>query len=78
MIEETRLNTANLQQQRDQGASQSTGQVVLRERAYRDVPGLRHDTKDVLKQLQANIDHLEELGGRLGFMLSEVRSLIRR
>ncbi|MBX3022048.1 MAG: hypothetical protein KF799_10260 [Bdellovibrionales bacterium] len=42
------------------------------------LPALRHETKDVLKQLHANINYLEDLGGRLGFVLSEVRSVIRR
>lgn len=42
------------------------------------LPSLRHETKDVLKQLQANINYLEDLGGRLGFVLGEVRGLIRR
>lgn len=46
--------------------------------AYSELPGLRHETKDVLKQLQANIQMLEDLGGRLGFVMSEVRSIIRR
>ncbi len=45
---------------------------------YQEVPGLRHETKDVLKQLQTNIQLLEDLGGRLGFVMSEVRSVIKR
>lgn len=45
---------------------------------YHELPGLRHETKDVLKQLQNNIQLLEDLGGRLGFVMSEVRSVIRR
>ena len=49
-----------------------------REVSYRELPGLRHETKDVLKQLDSNIRLLEDLNGRLGFVLSEVRSLIRR
>ncbi len=55
--------------------------VRLNERAstgYQELPGLRHETKDVLKQLQNNIALLEDLGGRLGFVMSEVRSVIRR
>lgn len=43
-----------------------------------EAPALRHETKDVLKQLHANISTLEDLGGRLSFVLGEVRSLIRR
>ena len=45
---------------------------------YRDVPELRHETKDVLQQLQSNLSYLEDLGGRLEFNLREVRSLIKR
>ncbi len=49
-----------------------------RDRAYVEVPGLRHETRDVLKQLDSNILLLEDLGGRLGFVLAELRSLIRK
>lgn len=45
---------------------------------YHEVPGLRHETKDVLKQLQTNIQLIEDLSGRLGFVMSEIRTLIRR
>lgn len=47
-------------------------------RAYHEFPGLKHETKDVLKQLEGNIALLEDLGGRLSFVLAEVRSLMRR
>lgn len=46
--------------------------------AYHEIPGLRHETRDVLKQLNSNIQLLEDLGGRLGFVLAEVRGLIRK
>jgi hypothetical protein len=46
--------------------------------SYQELPGLRVETKDVLKLLQHNIQLLEDLGGRLGFVMSEVRSVIRR
>jgi hypothetical protein len=49
-----------------------------RERSYHELPGLRHETRDVLKQLDANIQLLEDLGGRLSFVLNEVRGMIRR
>jgi hypothetical protein len=48
------------------------------ERSYHELPGLRHETRDVLKQLDANISLLEDLGGRLSYVLGEVRSVIRR
>lgn len=77
-IEETNLNTTNLQTSDASTAPVVRGDSPRRERAYAELPGLRHETKDVLQQLQANINYLEDLGGRLGFTLSEVRSLIRR
>lgn len=46
--------------------------------SYQELPGLRVETKDVLKLLQQNIQLLEDLGGRLGFVMTEVRSVIRR
>ena len=58
-------------------AAEKTTRTVDRA-AYHELPGLRHETKDVLKQLQNNISLLEDLGGRLGFVMSEVRSVIRR
>ncbi len=51
---------------------------VKSERARHELPGLRHEPKDVLQQLQTNIALLEDQCGRLNFMLSEVRSVIRR
>lgn len=48
------------------------------ESVFVDVPGLRGDTKDVLQQLAANVTRLEDLTERLGFVLSEVRSVIKR
>lgn len=74
-IEESKLNQIPVQP-KDQS------QALMREpsarRATEALPALRHETKDVLKQLHANINCLEDLGGRLGFVLGEVRSLIRR
>lgn len=73
-----KLNTVNLQ-------TKSAGEILPREissrlerSAYQEFPGLRHETKDVLQQLNANVQLLEDLTGRLGFVMSEVRSLIRR
>ena len=56
--------------------------LLIREDSARrpahDLPVLRPETKDVLKQLNANLNQLEDLTGRLGFVLTEVRSLLRR
>ncbi len=51
---------------------------VPSERSYHDIPGLRHETLDVLKQLDQNLRALEDASGRLSFVLCEVRTLIRR
>jgi hypothetical protein len=45
---------------------------------YVEVPALRHETRDVLKQLDANLNLIEDLTGRLSFVLGEVRQMIRR
>lgn len=45
---------------------------------YHEIPGLRHETRDVLKQLNSNIQLLEDVGGRLSFVLAELRGLIRK
>lgn len=70
---ETELNTL----------TQANGPTKIESRpverpAFEALSGNRHETKDVLKQLHTNIQLLEDLGGRLGFVMSEIRSLIRR
>jgi hypothetical protein len=72
------LNTLNLNVHKNAIQEAQNLESGSTERAYRELRGLRHETKDVLKQLEANILLLEDLGGRLSFVLSEVRSLIRR
>lgn len=42
------------------------------------LPGLQHETKDVLKQFKSNLGQLEELTSRMGHLLTDVRSVIRR
>ncbi len=72
------MNTLNLnivKQDKSEPVPRESGRTEL---AYVELPGLRHETKDVLKQLEGNIALLEDLSGRLGFVLSEVRGLIRR
>lgn len=44
---------------------------------YREVPGFENDAHDVLQQLNANLNKLEDLYGRLHFVLVEVQSNIR-
>jgi hypothetical protein len=52
--------------------------AVAERASSRELPGLRHETKDVLQQLHANIQMIEDLNGRLSFVMGEIRSLIRR
>ena len=61
----------------NESTAREVGHAPL-ERSYTELPGLRHETRDVLKQLDANINLLEDLGGRLSFVLNEVRTMIRR
>jgi hypothetical protein len=42
------------------------------------MPGLQHETKDVLKQFKSNLVQLEALTSQMGHLLSDVRSVIRR
>lgn len=72
-----KLNTVNLQTKvlADIPARDLNNRT---ERGYQELPSLGHETRDVLKQLNANIQLLEDLGGRLSFVLAEVSSVIRR
>lgn len=45
---------------------------------YREVPGIESDRLDILEQLNANLDQLEELHGRLRFVMAEVRSILKK
>lgn len=75
-VKEKELNTLNVKTEANEAPLREAGITGIR--AYREIPGLRHETKDVLKQLEANVQSLEDLGGRLGFVLCELRGLIRR
>ncbi len=72
------LNNIHLQPQPNSDSPAREVPAAKIERAYIEVPGLRPETKDVLKQLQSNIALLEDQCGRLGFLLSEIRTVIRR
>jgi len=71
------LNTINLQPQTNSEIPLRDSSLIKSERARSDLPGFQQP-KDVLQQLQSNIALLEDQCGRLNFMLSEVRSVIRR
>lgn len=78
IVEENMVTTMNIgvnSQTKSETVNARSGE---RTSGYHELPGLRHETKDVLQQLTNNIAMLEDLGGRLGFVMSEVRSLIRR
>lgn len=74
------MNTHNQLNVKNQSANDSSTvhESARSERVYHDISGLRPDAKDVLQQLNTNLRHLEDLTGRLGFVMSEVRGLIRR
>lgn len=58
--------------------NETTTTEIGARRSYHEIPGLQHETRDVLKQLNFNVQLLEDMCGRLGFVLTEVRGLIRR
>jgi hypothetical protein len=47
-------------------------------RAYVESPALNPTAMDVLNQFRANMSTLEDLNGRLSFMMTEIRGLIRK
>lgn len=70
------MNTINLQHPNSESPVRETAPTTERSRV--EIPGFRHEPKDVLQQMQANLSLLEDQCGRLGFMLNEIRSVIRR
>lgn len=55
--------------------SETTG---LKQHAYVESGNPAHATLDVLRQFEANIATLEDLNGRLQYMMTEIRGLIRK
>ncbi|MGE4133458.1 MAG: hypothetical protein AB7F86_17585 [Bdellovibrionales bacterium] len=49
-----------------------------RERLHHEIGNLRSDTRDVLTQLRGNIARLDDMCGRLQFVMGELRSVIKR
>ena len=70
-----KLNTINQKNE----ASHREVVMTKTERSFHELPPvLRNEPKDVLQQLKTNISLLEDRCGRMNFILSEVRSVIRR
>ncbi len=46
--------------------------------AYIETPNTNPSAMDVLRQFQANISTLEDLNGRLRFIMAEIRDLVRK
>jgi hypothetical protein len=67
----------NLQQAME-AKKDAAREIPATAQSFNELPALGHETRDVLKRLNSNLNYLEDLGGRLSFTLSEVRSLIRR
>lgn len=45
---------------------------------YQEVPQNHPNRMDVIEQLRANIRQIEDLNGRLAFLLKEVQSVIKK
>jgi hypothetical protein len=72
------VNTLNIHSKTQSEKTAPEISLPAQERSYHEIPGLGHETRDVLKQLDANIQLLEDLSGRLSFALNEIRGVIRR
>lgn len=46
--------------------------------AYHELAGLSSEPLDVLSQLKVNLSQIEDLHGRLNFMVTEVSELIKK
>ena len=46
--------------------------------AYHEIPEAQSDQVDVLAQMKANLDQLEDLQGRLRFVMGEIRAVARK
>jgi hypothetical protein len=60
------------------GTTKISKSEISPSRAYVESPNVHPSSMDVLKQFQANMTTLEDLNGRLQFMMSEIRGLIRK
>lgn len=56
----------------------STRQEKQNTRAYVESPTIHPASLDILKQFQANMNTLEDLNGRLRFVMAEIRGVIRK
>lgn len=45
---------------------------------YRDVPSIDYSQLDILEQFQTHLSQLEDLHGRLRFVMTEIRSVLPR
>lgn len=61
---------------RDENTAETVGTNTAY--VYREVPGLEPECLDVLEQLRANLNQLEDLHGRLRFVMAEVRSVLHK
>lgn len=56
----------------------SAKQEKAHSHAYVESPNKNPSATDVLRQFQANINTLEDLNGRLRFLMTEIRDLVRK
>lgn len=50
--------------------------VAYARKSYSDLPNRKPEQIDVIQQFNANLSQLEDLQGRLTFMMSELKSLL--
>jgi hypothetical protein len=60
-----------------QALPSSSSKTELMKQTYREISEIDSSSVDVLQQFQANMKTLEELNGRLRFMMSEIKGLVR-
>lgn len=46
--------------------------------AYHEIPEAQSEQVDVLAQMKANLDQLEDLQGRLRYVMGEIRAITRK
>lgn len=59
-------------------APKVAGSESMKEINYSEIPGLRSPEVDVLNQFQSNLKALTDLHFKLSYVLSEVKSVLRK
>lgn len=75
-LHELPFKKTNLVDTQSTKAPSPSSHADLSARTYEEIPGVNGSAVDVLKQFQTNLNQLEDLHGRMRFMMAEIRSLI--